>query len=446
MTRSRTLVLASILLLCSSLLTAQAEVSEKQEVAIFALGYYGWNIPLEALSTIDIDIQRVFIDLGRFTIIGMEQRFASADVNDFIDTLKRSKEANFVLPERFMFGEAFLTDAEFNKLVGAFIIAVPVVTSFNSQWVNNREWKTDIKTNVSFINVADGTLMGVANVETSASSRESQYRSIKNAIDGIPMQLQYEIRSIPAFQLRTQVLGRRGSQVDIQLGRDMGIQPGDEYAVINKVEIGGFVDEQEVGLIVINTVRNNTSTGTLLYSRQSVEAETQLNEIPRLGVEMSFYGHYYQYLLGDNSNDGAVALGFRADMSRGFYSVRPYADIEVLLDSDKLFPVQTFVGAQFVNHLGRLEVGGRAAVGGGAALIVKILQDLVETSDDEWFTHFGLSGGVYASYLVSRDIKVFAEAQVNYMFGIYDIFGTSTSEFLRSFGGMRIGLGATLKL
>ena len=38
------------------------------------------------------------------------------------------------MPDKFTFGEATLTEAEFNKLVGAFIVATPIVSEFNSRY------------------------------------------------------------------------------------------------------------------------------------------------------------------------------------------------------------------------------------------------------------------------------------------------------------------------
>lgn len=76
-TRFRIALAVLVLVALAANAFAQPQVSEKKELAIFSLGYYGWNIPLETLGTIDIDIQRVFVDLGRFTIIGMQQRFSS---------------------------------------------------------------------------------------------------------------------------------------------------------------------------------------------------------------------------------------------------------------------------------------------------------------------------------------------------------------------------------
>jgi len=419
---------------------AQPQVSEKKEIAIFSLGFYGWDIPRETLGTIDIDIQRVFLDLGRFTIFGMEKRFSTGAVDEFITILKKMKESTFVLPEKYQFGEAFLTEADFNKLVGAFIIAVPVVTSYNSQFVENKEWRTDIKTNVTFIDVADGTMIGIANVETQGTSRETQYKSIQDAIAGIPMQLQFEVRKVPQFQNVTRVLASGFGGVDLQLGANMGIKRGDEYAIIESDMLEGFVDEREVGLLLIKEVGSTRSKGTILYSRIPVVKDVQLREIPRLGVDLALYAHSYTFL--EEYLDPGIILGARAELTRGFFNVRPYTAIQLILNDTLLYPINAIVGGEYSMFLRRLELGGRAGVGGGSNVLVKIIEGTFSTTDEEWFTHYGVSAGAYVSFLVTRDFKVFVEAQADYMFG----FLSSILDEFRSYGGYQIGLGATFKL
>ncbi len=441
MKRSLTIVLAALLLAAMiSPAVAQPKVSEKQEIAIFSLGYYGWNIPRETLGTIDVDIQRVFLDLGRFTIFGMEQRFSTSDVAQFIDILKKTKEANFVLPEKYQFGEAFLTEADFNKLVGAFIIAVPVVTSFDSQYVNNKEWQTSIKTNVSFIDVSSGTMIGIANVETQGTSRETQFKSIQDAINGIPMQLQFEIRKISQFQNVTRVLASGAGGVDIQLGQDMGIKKGDEYAVIVSDTLEGLTNEREAGLILIKDVGTTRSKGTILYSGVPVVKDVQLREIPRLGADLALYAHTYNYL--DASMGTSFVIGARAELTRGFYNVRPYAAVQMITDSSMWLPINVIVGGQYSIFMRRLEAGARAGVAGSTNAIVRIIEDYASNSDDPWFTHYGVSGGAYVSWLFNRDMKLFVEVQGDYMLGLADSLGGSFS----SYGGYQIGLGAAFKL
>lgn len=428
-----------LLLLIGSIVFAQPQISEKKEIAIFKLGYYGWNIPAETLGTIDIDIQRVFLDLGRFDIFGMEKRFASDDVDTFIQILKDIKERNFELPEKYQFYEAFLTEAEFERLIGAFIIAVPVVTSFNSQLVD-RDWKTNIKTNVSFIDVASGKMLGIANVETSGTSRETQYKSIQTAIDNIPAQLQYEIRSIPAFTLFTRVLGVVGDGVKIQMGKDMGIKVGDEYAVVSASSYAGLQDDKDVGLVVIKNVGQEVSTGSVRYSSIKMAEDVQLREIPRLGADLSVYGHTFTYIEGIANKPTSFLFGLRTTMTRGFYDFKPYAAFQILGDIDKWLPLSAIVGMEYSVYLGRLEFGARAGIAGGSNIIIKILESEYSTDDDPWFTHYGASGGAYLSWLLTRDIKVFGEVQVDYLVGFLrdPVFG--------NYGGYQFGGGITIKM
>lgn len=441
MQRPHTAILSAfVLLLSTGLAFGQAEVSEKKEIAIFQLGYSGWAIPLETLSTIDIEIQRVFLDLGRFSIFGMEKRFATRDVDEFIRILKGIKERTFELPEKYQFYESFLTEAEFERLIGAFIIAVPVVTSFDSQFVNGKEWQTNIKTNVSFIDVASGKLMGIANVESSGTSRETQYKSIQSAIDGIPMTLQYEIRKIPEFQISTGVLGTVGGEIKIQLGSNMGIKPGDEYKVVVGGSYEGFKDEREVGLILIKEVGPEVSTGIIRYSSIKVDKGVQLREIPRLGVNMDVYAHSYTYLEGQANKASSFLIGARFELTRGVYDVHPYLAVQVLADLGKWLPLSAVAGAQYCIYARRLEFGIRGGLAAGSNALIQILNEEFNSTDDPWFTHVGVSAGAYLSYLVTRDLKVFAEVQADYLFGIL------TDEIFGSYGGYQIGAGVSFKL
>jgi hypothetical protein len=91
------LVLICAFFAVSATLYAQPVVSEKQDVAIFSLGYYGWNIPFQTLGTIDIEIQKVFADLGRFNIVGVTHRLSSGGLDQFITTIKQAKQKNFII-------------------------------------------------------------------------------------------------------------------------------------------------------------------------------------------------------------------------------------------------------------------------------------------------------------------------------------------------------------
>ncbi len=425
-----------LIVVAAATLSAQPVISEKQDIAIFALGYYGWDLPYQALGSIDGEIQKVFADLGRFTILGMSQRLSPGGLEQFIDTVRRTKQSDFVLPEKFQFGEAFLTEAEFNRLVGAFVVVVPVVVEFNSWWDSkNLKFRTDIKTNISFIEAASGSLIAIKRLNSSGSDANNEFQSISSAIASIPMQLQYEIRSIPKFQISTRILTVSGPTVRLQMGSNMGIRKGDEYAVVEQRSVEGFDDSREAGLIVIKDVGREVSTGQVLYASIELAKDTQLREIPRLGVDLDLYLH----IVGTQ-----VLPGLRATASRGFYALRPFiaAQIPLSLISNfywvSIFPVNVLAGLEYVLNAGRLSIAPSAAVG---ISYYHVTSGGIDT-DTEVLSHVGFQLGGRLAYLFGRNARVFLD------FGLENWASLSSLYVLHdpSYGGIMMGAGLTLKL
>ncbi len=424
----------------AAMLPAQPVVSEKQDIAIFALGYYGWSIPTQALASIDGQIQKVFSDLGRFTILGVSQRLSAGGLDRFIEILKQAKQNTFVMPEKYQFGEAFLTEAEFNRLVGAFIVVAPVVTEFNSFYnTKNLQWETSLKTSVTFIDVASGgAVIAIKSVSSTGTDKQNQFKSISSAIDSIPGQLQYEIRSIPQFQINTRILSASGSKVRLQLGANMGIRKGDEYAIIEKATIEGFDDSREAGLIVIADVGQEVSTGEVLYSGMKLGKDTQLREIPRVGTELDLYLHS----VGD-----VFVPGLRMTASRGFYGFRPLASIQIpvsLMSSYlvwnfayiDIIPVNVLVGGEYAMNMGRLSVAPNASVG----LSYYHVTTIISSTDTDFLSHIGAQAGGRISYLFNRNTRAFVDLGIEYWLAVTDFFGNE------SYGGVMFGAGATFKL
>lgn len=433
--------IATILALAlAGALTAQTppEVSVKQDLAVFSLGYSGWIIPLEALGSIDSEIRGVFSDLGRFTIIGVSQRFAAADLAQFIDTIKKAKADNFVMPETYQFGEAVFTEAEFNRLLGTFIVAAPVISSFWSGWnASAQRWETSISTDVSFIDVsAGGSLISTARIKTSGSDKTDQLASVRSAIEAIPGQLQFEIRSIPAFQINTRVLSSKRGEVRLQLGANMGIKKGDEYSVVVTSSLEGLKDEREVGLVLIKEVGPEISTAAVLYGSSSIGKDSKLREVPRFGADIE---PYFRYL---NGGINAI-LGLRAVPSRGFYGFRPFVAAEIPLGvkasalgvSVDVLPVNVSLGGQYDLHFGRLTLSPWAGL--GLSYLYSIEGLTVDTSKN-YFPFLGGQAFFQASLLVSRDMRAYIEAGGEYWLALSDLF--------TSYGGLGASAGVAFKL
>jgi len=426
---------ALLLAVCMMAMSLSAqEISEKKDIAVFSLSYADWSIPSGALGLVDQAIQNVFVGLGRFNIYGMTYRLEAGDIQSFIDQVKKYKEENVEIPEEVRLGEATFTEADFNKLVGSFIVVIPVMSYYD---VRNDEgtYEADIQTSFTFVNVEEGKAFASFQIDTSGSG-DSQKEAVKGAVDAIPMQLQYKLRSVPEFQLKTGIIDIVGREYIIEFGRNMGVQVGDEFAIVEtRVLPSGRQMSKETGLIVVKSVDEEISSTRVRYSNGRPNVGEQLKEIPRLGVELS---GYLDILQSSDSDEEIFAIaGLRSVASRGFYSLRPVVGVEVPLgDSFAIwFPVNAYVGAEANWMFGRLSINPSAVVGAG--FLVPINGD----EDYEYFSSIGFTGLVEAQYLFKQNMKFFLRTG-------YTFYQALVLEDINpnDYNGVVLGGGLTFKL
>jgi hypothetical protein len=306
--KSRRVVALLLLVLAVAPLAIAQQVSQKKDIAVFKLSYYQWDIPDSVLGGIDEEIRGVFVNIGRFTVLGMTQRLEPGDLSQFIDRIKAFKEVRAEMPEAVQMGREFFTQSDFERLVGSFIVVVPSVASYVLEVKDDGDFHVALKTSFSFINVEQGTTFAQAFVETEGTE-DSPQGAARSALDGIAMLLTYEIRKIPEFQLKTGVLEVHGGEVILELGRDMGIKVGDEFVLVaSRVLDSGKTLTTENGLLVIREVSDEVSVGKVLYARPEPQEGDQLREFPLLGVEATPYLHVASGLLYDLQDHRLIGL------------------------------------------------------------------------------------------------------------------------------------------
>ena len=65
------------------------EVSEKQDIAIFGLTYYSYEVPEDVLGYIDSSINHQFVGLKRFNVLGYDNyRLESGNIDEFIARIR----------------------------------------------------------------------------------------------------------------------------------------------------------------------------------------------------------------------------------------------------------------------------------------------------------------------------------------------------------------------
>ncbi|HUX50453.1 MAG TPA: hypothetical protein VMW73_06625 [Spirochaetia bacterium] len=428
----RTLAIAFLFTLVASVAFGQV-YSTKKEIAVFRLGYYSWRIPQSALSAIDSQIQNVFVNLGRFTVIGYAQSIEAQDVSQFIDTLRRYKEKSAGLPEQVQLGRVAFTRADLDHLTGSFVVVVPAVSYFNMDRADDGDFIAAIDTSFAFVNVQDLTTMAQFTVSTSGRGTDRQ-DAIRAATDGIPLQLSYEIRKIPAFQIKTGIIDFSGGDVVMEFGRNMGVKAGDEYSVVTpKIFAGHQVDESS-GVLIVKEVHAEYSIAHVLYADRRLYVGDQLVEIPRIGLEASFYS---DLIAGQSSYGSSSALsafpllGVRFTLTRGTYRVRPTVEIEVPLRQAMYggFPTNLFLGIEMFNiYAGRVQLAPTALFGGGGYYF----------DNNFYLTHAGGKAQLDVSLLLNKDMKLSFEGGYTVMLGLLNDPYFWAASYWGPFGGIGI--------
>ncbi len=405
--RTAALVVSLCLLAIGRAVWAQ-EVSKKKEIAVFNLSYYNWAIPAENLGRIDDNIRSVFVNLGRFSVIGMTYRLGEADVNDFIDKIKQFKSENAEIPDQVQMGQEYFTQADMNKLIASFIVVIPAVVGYS--WDSDSEGKYSVKmrTSFTFVNVETQQTIAQFAVDSSGSDKKL-HDAVQGAIDSIPPMLTFQVRTVPEFQLKTGVLEVHGSEILLELGKNMGVTVGDEYLVVaSRVLPSGKQVSEDKGLLVVSRVDEEVSFATVLYSEGSVQMGDQLKELPRFGTEVNPYFRAVVYG-GDMSfwSLAPMMTGLHVAITRGFYAFRPFIELETPIhlwswDAGYSFPLNASIGGEYTVYLGRFVLSPRAAVGVGFDI------PLSEGAEVR-YTHFGGNAGLGIQYLFSRDAKLTLE-------------------------------------
>lgn len=472
--RRRVLFLVLIVLCLAPSITAQA-FSDRQEVAIFRLSYYGQpayapsadvrvevrgrrgSVAVElsgtgnpvyddlfarALGAVDEQIRGVFVNLGRFRVIGMEQRLTEASVEDFIAVLSDYKLGHAEIPEAVLLGRQAFTERDFRRLAGGFVVVVPSVSWFDLRHERDGRYAAQMQTSFAFIDVQNMRTFAQFFIETSRYD-DTPERAVKGAVDALPAELSFRIRMLPEFQLRTGILDVTRTDVILEFGRNMGLQPGDEYAIVaERVLPTGHVTTTETGLILVREVHQEVSYARVIYARPKAKPGDQLREVPRRGFETQMYYDVF--------TDGIYLtplLGLKVTASRGFYDWRPFAAFEIPFRGvigttrDPLFPMNVVLGGEWNAYLGRLRLSPSVSAGLGG--VVPFRSD--DHRESFYLSHVGGAFRLTGSLLLGRNVRASVQTGVGYWLSVFDESAAWRTPALASYGGLVIGAGLSLK-
>ena len=315
-----------IVLICAvvsvTLISAQ-EVSEKKEIAVFSLSHVDWSVPSGALSLVDQQVTGTFTDIGRFDVRGLDLRLEADDVSGFIELIRDVKEANMQIDEKYRLGEETFTEADFERLTGSFLIVIPSLTFYDSyveDTDDGPEWEVSLQTSFSIIKVQDSSTLAQFSIDTYGSGK-TQKEATQNAASAISSQLDYELRTIEEFKLKTGIIEvMPGGRVILELGSDMGLQKGDEFSIVNsRLLDSGHTVSDITGLLVISDVKNDLSYGQVVYNDQNVLPGDQLAEIPRAGADVSLYLRGFLDTEDTSAPISGGSIGLKSVLCQGFF-------------------------------------------------------------------------------------------------------------------------------
>ncbi len=415
---------ALVALLAIALSASAAEqTGAKRDLVVFALGSALSAVPSEALASADAAIIEVFVNLGRFNVIGRPERLSSADARILIRELERA------------------------GIRGALVV-IPTVTGCRTGYNEARnQYETAARTSVAVLDVAEGIAVADFDIETEGRSDESEDKAIRSALADIAVQLEAELRSIPAFIRSAQVLHVGGGRVKLRLGAKEGVKRGDEYALVESARGADGAEEAEIALILVERVEGDVSAGRILYGGNAMAEGARLREIPRLGLDVAPYGRYLRYFRTLEGADGAFVGGVKFVPTRGFFAFKPLFGFQATADRDRWFPIAGFLGVQYDRYRGRLTLSANAAVGGATNLVYAAVKDQVEGAtesgaDAPFLSHCGFLANVGVGFLVLRDLRLFAEAGIEYWLSLP---GDDSLPF-SGYGGVGATVGAIVKL
>ena len=461
---------AMTLAVCVAPLFAQ-QVSEKKDIAVFALSTYDAAVPGAVIGSVDAAIQEVFITMGRFNVLGMTYRLGRGDVDQFVAKIKEFKEKNIQIPEKVQMGKEFFTEADLNRIIGAFIVVVPSVTFFavegntttttttsssssttttkpsaSTSTVSSAavtSVKKDTKGNfharlqasVTFVDIEKMTAIAQVNVQTDGYDDDRNIAA-KEAVDDIPSQLTYEVRKIEEFKLKTGVLEVNGRTVMIELGRNLGVQVGDEFEIVgSRILSSGKAFSTRTGLLVIREVSDEVSVAQVIYASPRPRIGDQLKEFPLFGATVLPYAHL---VVGNVLGGPLVFLpGVRVVWNRGLFRFKPQAGVELPLNvpglslADGWLPLNLYVGGEMDLYLGRLQVNPMVSAGLGGVIPISGTEDFA-------LSHVGFKAAVDLTYLIADKLKIAIDAGFTYWVDVRGFGGDYYGPFA--------GAGVELKL
>ena len=298
-----------------------AEVSEKQDIAIFGLTAEAFDIPTDVLLYVDTSMNNVFVNLKRFNVLGYgDYRIEAKDTEEFIARIREARAQKAAEAGTYdeKFGTIVIKGEDFDRIANSFLLVMPTLSNY---YVGSRReevqsgdavyfrrvYTAEVVIDLAFVNVSEGKQEEAVRV-TGTGSDQSVDRAGRLAVDSAISTLAPKIRQIEAFKIKSGVILVRGDTITFELGKGIGVKPGDEFEVMTKQEVGktGRIVELPTGLVKVKKTYPETSEGRIVYQKERITEGDQLVEVAKAGVQISLNAGVMKVDIPDMRYDIAV--------------------------------------------------------------------------------------------------------------------------------------------
>ncbi len=408
------------------LLHAQASSSVEKNIIILKTTVGDVSAPerdvKEPLGLIETKAKQVFSGLSRFNLVPLGYALSYQDIPPLLEKLKIFESGKTEVPNTVQVGETSFSHADFTLLLKSYLIVIPMLTAFTIEELNNQGGQTNYKVGITvtytIVNAENATVIANIPLESMGYDADKD-RAVDDAVEDIPIQLTYEVRSLDIFSLEDRIVELMDPDVAIRLGREKGVAVGDEYAVISsdQEDGDGQAESRESGLIIIHNIEDKISVGRVIYADGPLLAGMPVKEIPRAGLEIIPYMHT-EIDFTHSAYTGAAGLKFV--VTKGFFVIQPVVCFEVVLYPferlQNVLPVRAYGGLDINLYLGRFQLSGMVAV--GAEVITALSPS--STVDGFKFSYLGLAGIANLGYLITRDVKIILDLGYQAWFPLSD--------------------------
>jgi len=446
-----------LFLFISTVSLYSAEVSQRQDIAIFGLTSSVSSVPPRVLEYTYSSINHVFVKLKRFNVLGYgDYRLESEKIGDFIERIKdiQAQKAEEAGTYDEKFGTVVIKGEDFDRIVSSFLVVIPKLANYNviekrevAQKGFNRvvykSYEADLVIDIAFVNVKEGKQEESIRINGSGADADRE-RAVTKAVDNAISSLSYNVRQVDMFKIKSGVVQVKGDAVFFELGANIGVRPGDEYQVMTKTEVAstGRYTQLPTGLVRVKKVYPDITESRIVYQGEKITEGDQLVEVAKYGIQLSFFTgvmkvdipdmNYEIFLVGDvpvpllssywyvnldqPARNFAPLAGLTVEKNLG-YRFKGVVDLTALLNFPLLGGIGEF-GVGTVFHKRRLTVDLTAQAGilymttfrrsldrNGLSPFLIVEGETIDFNQDPVMNIYGVAVGLKGSSAVTYLIK-----------------------------------------